>query len=164
MGVAGIDGDRGISDYHQADSRVKRAASKRADRVIVAADQSKLGRVTFISIAALSRRSTSSSPTATPTTPRWSPRASAGVEVICVDGIGTADRVGTGEVGITVSTHTIGIDVGTTGTKTVLFDTATRHRRPGLARDRAALPGPGYRRGRHRSVAPRTSSTPSGRC
>ena len=54
MGVAGIDGERGISDYHQAESRVKRAAAKRADRVIVAADKSKLGRVTFVSIAALS--------------------------------------------------------------------------------------------------------------
>lgn len=54
MGVAGIDGDRGISDYHQAESRVKRAASRRADRVVVAADTSKLGRVTFVSIAALS--------------------------------------------------------------------------------------------------------------
>jgi DeoR/GlpR family transcriptional regulator of sugar metabolism len=54
MGVAGIDGQRGISDYHQAESRVKRAAAKRADRVIVAADKSKLGRVTFVSIAALS--------------------------------------------------------------------------------------------------------------
>jgi DeoR/GlpR family transcriptional regulator of sugar metabolism len=53
MGVAGIDGDRGISDYHQAESRVKHAASTRADRVIVAADKSKLGRVTFVSIAAL---------------------------------------------------------------------------------------------------------------
>jgi len=34
-GVAGIDGERGISDYHQAESRVKRAAAKRADRVII---------------------------------------------------------------------------------------------------------------------------------
>jgi DeoR/GlpR family transcriptional regulator of sugar metabolism len=53
MGVAGIDGERGISDYHQAESGVKRAASRRADRVIVAADESKLGRVTFVNIAAL---------------------------------------------------------------------------------------------------------------
>jgi DeoR/GlpR family transcriptional regulator of sugar metabolism len=53
MGVAGIDGERGISDYHQAESRVKRASSRRADRVVVAADKSKLGRVTFVSIAAL---------------------------------------------------------------------------------------------------------------
>lgn len=53
MGVAGIDGERGISDYHQSESRVKRAASRRADRVVVAADKSKLGRVTFVSIAAL---------------------------------------------------------------------------------------------------------------
>ena len=48
MGVAGIDADRGISDYHQGESQVKRAASQRADRVIVAADKSKLGRVTFV--------------------------------------------------------------------------------------------------------------------
>jgi DeoR/GlpR family transcriptional regulator of sugar metabolism len=54
MGVAGIDAERGISDYHQGESQVKRAASQRADRVIVAADQSKLGRVTFVSIAPLS--------------------------------------------------------------------------------------------------------------
>lgn len=53
MGVAGIDVDRGISDYHHGESRVKRSATRRADRVIVAADKSKLGRVTFVSIAAL---------------------------------------------------------------------------------------------------------------
>ncbi|AQA05727.1 DeoR family transcriptional regulator [Mycobacterium sp. MS1601] len=55
MGVAGIDAERGFSDYLQAEARVKRAALSRADRVIVAADRSKLGRVTFVSIAALSR-------------------------------------------------------------------------------------------------------------
>ena len=55
MGVAGIDADRGISDYHQGESQVKRAASERADRVIVAADKSKLGRVTFVSIAGCPR-------------------------------------------------------------------------------------------------------------
>lgn len=54
MGVAGVDAERGISDYHQGESQVKRFASQRADRVIVAADQSKLGRVTFVSIAPLS--------------------------------------------------------------------------------------------------------------
>ncbi|QEM46401.1 DeoR/GlpR transcriptional regulator [Mycolicibacterium grossiae] len=53
MGVAGVDAERGVSDYHQAESGVKRAASRRADRVIVAADESKLGRVTFVNIAAL---------------------------------------------------------------------------------------------------------------
>ncbi|MET0898220.1 MAG: DeoR/GlpR transcriptional regulator, partial [Mycobacterium sp.] len=83
MGVAGIDGERGISDYHQAESRVKRAASKRADRVIVAADGSKLGRVTFVSIAALSKIQiiVTDGPPEHPTL--VSARA-AGVEVICV--------------------------------------------------------------------------------
>lgn len=83
MGVAGIDGDRGISDYHQAESRVKRAASRRADRVIVAADKSKLGRVTFVSIAALSQIQTivSDGP---PEHPTLVAARGAGVEVICV--------------------------------------------------------------------------------
>ncbi|CAN5644804.1 DeoR/GlpR family DNA-binding transcription regulator [soil metagenome] len=83
MGVAGIDGDRGISDYHQAESRVKVAASKRADRVIVAADRSKLGRVTFVSIAALSAVHTivTDGP---PDHPTLTAARNAGVEVICV--------------------------------------------------------------------------------
>ena len=83
MGVAGIDGDRGISDYHQAESRVKRAASRRADRVIVAADKSKLGRVTFVSIAALSQIDTivSDGPA---DHPALVAARGAGVDVICV--------------------------------------------------------------------------------
>ncbi|WP_041781869.1 DeoR/GlpR family DNA-binding transcription regulator [Mycolicibacterium chubuense] len=85
MGVAGIDGDRGISDYHQAESRVKRAASRRADRVIVAADKSKLGRVTFVSIAALSQIQVivSDGPVSHPALVA---ARGAGVEVICVAG------------------------------------------------------------------------------
>ncbi|MEH3143307.1 MAG: DeoR/GlpR family DNA-binding transcription regulator [Mycobacterium kyogaense] len=83
MGVAGIDGERGISDYHQAESRVKRAASRRADRVIVAADKSKLGRVTFVSITALASVATivSDGP---PDHPALVAARDAGVEVICV--------------------------------------------------------------------------------
>ncbi len=83
MGVAGIDGDRGISDYHQAESRVKRAASRRADRVIVAADKSKLGRVTFVSIATLAQVDTivSDGPA---DHPALVAARGAGVEVICV--------------------------------------------------------------------------------
>lgn len=85
MGVAGIDGDRGISDYHQAESRVKRAASSRADRVIVAADRRKLGRVTFVSIAALAEIHTivTDGP---PDHPTLVAARSVGVEVICVAG------------------------------------------------------------------------------
>ncbi|AQA01308.1 DeoR family transcriptional regulator [Mycobacterium sp. MS1601] len=85
MGVAGIDGERGISDYHQAESQVKRAASRRADRVIVAADRSKLGRVTFVSIAALSQVQTIVTDGA-PDHPTLVAARDAGVEVICVEG------------------------------------------------------------------------------
>ncbi|KMO80906.1 Glycerol-3-phosphate regulon repressor [Mycolicibacterium obuense] len=83
MGVAGIDGERGISDYHQAESRVKRAASRRADRVIVAADKSKLGRVTFVSITTLASVAiiVSDGP---PEHPALVAARDAGVEVICV--------------------------------------------------------------------------------
>ncbi len=83
MGVAGIDGERGISDYHQAESRVKQAASRRADRVIVAADKSKLGRVTFVSITTLSSVAiiVSDGP---PEHPALVAARDAGVEVICV--------------------------------------------------------------------------------
>ena len=83
MGVAGIDADRGISDYHQAESRVKRAASRRADRVIVAADKSKLGRVTFVSITTLASVAiiVSDGP---PEHPALVAARDAGVEVICV--------------------------------------------------------------------------------
>lgn len=86
MGVAGIDGNRGISDYHQADSRVKRAATRRADRVIVAADQSKLGRVTFTSIAALADVHVIITD-GDPQHPTLVAARAAGVEVICVAGI-----------------------------------------------------------------------------
>lgn len=86
MGVAGIDALRGISDYHQADSRVKRAASNRADRVIVAADQSKLGRVTFTSIAALAEIDVIITD-GDPQHPALVAARAAGVDVICVAGV-----------------------------------------------------------------------------
>jgi DeoR/GlpR family transcriptional regulator of sugar metabolism len=91
MGVAGIDGERGISDYHQAESRVKHAASQRADRVIVAADKSKLGRVTFVSIAALS--DVDLIITDGPADhPALVAARGVGVEVICVAGESTAQQ------------------------------------------------------------------------
>jgi DeoR/GlpR family transcriptional regulator of sugar metabolism len=86
MGVAGIDANRGISDYHQADSRVKRAASKRADRVIVAADQSKLGRVTFTSIATLSEIHVIITD-GEPDHPALVAARLQGVDVVCVAGV-----------------------------------------------------------------------------
>lgn len=91
MGVAGIDGDRGISDYHQAESRVKHAASQRADRVIVAADKSKLGRVTFVSIAALSDVNLIVTDGPEDHSALTAAR-NAGVEVICVTGDSTTSR------------------------------------------------------------------------
>jgi DeoR/GlpR family transcriptional regulator of sugar metabolism len=90
MGVAGIDAERGISDYHQAESQVKRAASQRADRVVVAADQSKLGRVTFVSIAPLSGIDAIVTD-GSPDHPALVAARSAGVDVICVAGRSEAD-------------------------------------------------------------------------
>jgi DeoR/GlpR family transcriptional regulator of sugar metabolism len=54
MGVSGIDARRGFSDYHREESAVKRAAIRAADRLIVAADHTKLGRSHLINIAPLS--------------------------------------------------------------------------------------------------------------
>ncbi|MFD1714945.1 DeoR/GlpR family DNA-binding transcription regulator [Amnibacterium flavum] len=54
MGIAGVDSDRGVSEYHREEGSVKRAAMKAADRVIVVADETKLGRVQLMSIAPLS--------------------------------------------------------------------------------------------------------------
>ena len=64
---------------------MKRAASQRADRVIVAADKSKLGRVTFVSIAPLTAIDTivTDGPS---DHPALVAARGAGVEVICVAG------------------------------------------------------------------------------
>jgi DeoR/GlpR family transcriptional regulator of sugar metabolism len=90
MGVAGIDDERGISDYHQAESGVKRAASRRADRVIVAADNSKLGRVTFVRIAALSQVDVIVTD-GDPDHPALIAARTAGVDVVCVASHAHAD-------------------------------------------------------------------------
>ncbi|WP_027941057.1 DeoR/GlpR family DNA-binding transcription regulator [Amycolatopsis taiwanensis] len=54
MGVAGVDAKRGFSDYHREESAVKRAAIRAADRLIVAADHTKLGHAHLVNIAPLS--------------------------------------------------------------------------------------------------------------
>jgi DeoR/GlpR family transcriptional regulator of sugar metabolism len=54
MGVAGIDAKHGFSDYHREESAVKRAAIHAADRLIVAADHTKLGRTHLVNVAPLS--------------------------------------------------------------------------------------------------------------
>lgn len=53
-GVAGVDGARGLTEYHPQEAAVKRAAVRAASRVIVGADAAKLGRVHLVSIAPLS--------------------------------------------------------------------------------------------------------------
>lgn len=53
LGVAGVDGAGGISDYHRDEAYVKRAAMAVSKRTIVAADHSKLGRSALVKIATL---------------------------------------------------------------------------------------------------------------
>jgi DeoR/GlpR family transcriptional regulator of sugar metabolism len=52
MGIAGVDALRGITEYHREEANVKKAAMAAADRVIVVADMSKLGRVQLMNVAA----------------------------------------------------------------------------------------------------------------
>lgn len=51
MGVAGLDSERGASEYHRDEGNVKRYAVRSADRVIAVVDQRKLGRVQLINVA-----------------------------------------------------------------------------------------------------------------
>jgi len=53
MGVAGVDAQGGVSDYHYEEAHVKESGMKSAKRVIVAADASKLGRSALMKIAEL---------------------------------------------------------------------------------------------------------------
>lgn len=52
-GVAGVDAERGLTDYHPQEAGVKQAAVHASRRVIVGADAAKLGRVHLVSIAPL---------------------------------------------------------------------------------------------------------------
>lgn len=52
-GVAGVDAERGLTEYHPQEAAVKRAAVSAARRLIVGADQAKLGRVHLVNIAPL---------------------------------------------------------------------------------------------------------------
>lgn len=83
MGVAGVDEGAGVTDYHYDEAHVKRAAARSAQRIIVVADSSKLGRVQLISIADLADLDTlvTDGP---PEHPALRSAQSAGVTVICV--------------------------------------------------------------------------------
>ena len=50
LGVAGIQAERGLTEYNHYDALVKRAALNAARRCVVLADRSKLDRVTFYSV------------------------------------------------------------------------------------------------------------------
>jgi DeoR/GlpR family transcriptional regulator of sugar metabolism len=54
MGIAGLDGVKGASEYHREEGAMKRAALAAAARVIVPVDASKLGRVHLMHVAPLS--------------------------------------------------------------------------------------------------------------
>ncbi len=54
IGVAGVDAERGLTEYHPQEASVKRAALDASRRVIVGADSAKLGRVHLVTIAPLS--------------------------------------------------------------------------------------------------------------
>ncbi|WP_422747540.1 DeoR/GlpR family DNA-binding transcription regulator [Mycobacterium sp. WMMD1722] len=84
MGIAGVDGRRGASEYHREEGNVKQAAMRSADRVIVAADASKLGRVQLINVAPVTGISVlvTDGP---PTHPTVTALEAAGVDVVCVN-------------------------------------------------------------------------------
>ncbi|MFS0898998.1 DeoR/GlpR family DNA-binding transcription regulator [Mycolicibacterium litorale] len=83
MGIAGVDGKRGASEYHREEGNVKQAAMRSADRVIVAADATKLGRVQLINVAPASEISVlvTDGP---PDHPTLEALRAKGVEVVCV--------------------------------------------------------------------------------
>ncbi|MDA8270848.1 MAG: DeoR/GlpR family DNA-binding transcription regulator [Ferrimicrobium acidiphilum] len=83
MGVAGVDADHGVSDYHREEGSVKRAAVKAADRVIVVADESKLGRVQLMNVAPFSTIEALVTD-GHPEHPVLQAARDAGVDVVCV--------------------------------------------------------------------------------
>lgn len=87
MGVSGVDAARGFTDYHREEGNVKMASIRAADRVIVAADHSKLGQTHFMNVAPLAAASilVTDGPSDDPT---LIAAAAAGVDVITVASTG----------------------------------------------------------------------------
>lgn len=83
LGVGGVDIGRGLTDYNLEDARVKQAALKAARRCVLLADQTKFGRVTFASVAPLSRVDVLVTD-ASPDHPVVSRIAETGVEIVSV--------------------------------------------------------------------------------
>ncbi len=84
MGIAGLDGRRGVSEYHREEGNVKQAAVRSADRIIVAADATKLGRVLLTNVASVSALSVVVTD-APPDEPNLTHLRQAGVTVVCVE-------------------------------------------------------------------------------
>src|SRR5919206_2133369 len=55
LGVGGVHGERGLTEYNLDDTRVKRAALRAARRCVVLADATKLERVCLATIAPLAQ-------------------------------------------------------------------------------------------------------------
>lgn len=55
LGVGGLDAEAGLTEFNLDDAAVKRTALERSQRVVVAADSSKLGTVAFAAVAPASR-------------------------------------------------------------------------------------------------------------
>jgi DeoR/GlpR family transcriptional regulator of sugar metabolism len=55
LGVAGISAEKGLTEYNLDDTRVKQRAIQAAQRCIVLADATKLGRVAFATVASISQ-------------------------------------------------------------------------------------------------------------
>ncbi|MDM4764205.1 DeoR/GlpR family DNA-binding transcription regulator [Galbitalea sp. SE-J8] len=53
VGVAGVDAERGLTEYHPQEASVKRAALAASSRLIVGVDAAKLGRVHLVTVAPL---------------------------------------------------------------------------------------------------------------
>lgn len=83
-GVAGLDAVRGLSEYNREEARVKQSALASARRIIVVADESKLGRVHLVSLAPLSALDILVTD-APPSHPTVRACVEAGVQVIHVD-------------------------------------------------------------------------------
>ena len=81
IGVAGVCAKPGLTEYNPGDARVKRAAIAAARRTVVLADASKLGRVTFATVAPLSAVDVLVTD-ADATVPAIAAIAAAGVEIV----------------------------------------------------------------------------------
>lgn len=83
MGVAGVDAQRGVSDYHREEAAVKTAAARAADRVVVVADQAKIGRLHLVNIVPIDAITTLVTD-APETHSTLSALRTANVEVVCI--------------------------------------------------------------------------------